>query len=160
VFYSCASGASRNDEDPLVIDTSYAKNVHGFDVLGRNPTDRGRKASKISLLTNSRGTPLCDVLHGANKSDVLTLKHTLETFQRKVIHGGKYTELLACKGYDASHCRSVCQQHGLIASIASIPRRRTQDVYGGRYVVEQTFGLLVQFRRIRVRYTFWLSPLL
>ena len=59
VFYSCASRASRNDEGPLVIDTSYVKNVHGFDVLGRNPTDRGRKASKISLLTNSRRTPLC-----------------------------------------------------------------------------------------------------
>uniref|UniRef100_A0A6C0C100 Uncharacterized protein n=1 Tax=viral metagenome TaxID=1070528 RepID=A0A6C0C100_9ZZZZ len=59
VFYSCASRASRNDEGRLVIDTSYVKNVHGFDVVGRNPTDRGRKASKISLLTNSRRTPLC-----------------------------------------------------------------------------------------------------
>ena len=53
------------------------------------------------------------------------LKHTLETFQRKVSHDGKYTELLADKGYDAWHCRSVCEQHGLIASI---PKRRTRDV--------------------------------
>ena len=64
VFYSCASIASRNDEGPLVIDTSFVKNVHGSDVLGRNPTDRGRKASKVSLLTNSRGTPLCAKIDG------------------------------------------------------------------------------------------------
>ena len=149
VFYRCANMVTKNDEGALIIDTSFVKNVHGFDVLGRNPTDRGRKASKISLLTNCKGTPLCAVLHKANKNDSLTLKHTLETFQRKVKHNGNYTELLADKGYDAWYCRSVCGQHGLSARI---PKRRTQDTLTGRYVVEQTFGLLDQFRRIRVRY--------
>ena len=86
VFYRCAHMVTKNDEGALIIDTSFVKNVHGFDVLGRTPTDRGRKASKISLLTNCKGTPLCAVLHKANKNDSLTLKHTLETFQRKVKH--------------------------------------------------------------------------
>ena len=50
--------------------------------------------------------------------------------------------------------RTVCPnlgrgQHGFSARI---PKRRTQDTLSGRYVVEQTFGLLDQFRRIRVRY--------
>ena len=54
-------------------------------------------------------------------------------------------ELLADKGYDAWYCRSVCGQHGLSARI---PKRRTQDTLTGRYVVEQTFGLLDQFRRM------------
>ena len=118
-------------------------------IEGANPTDRGRKGSKISLLTNSKGTPLCAVLHKANKSDSLTLKHTLETFERKVANRAGYSTLLADKGYDASHCRNVCERHGLTPCI---PRRRTKDTYKGRYVVEQTFGLLDQFRRVRVRY--------
>ena len=149
VFYACATLASRTDGGPLIIDTSFVKNVHGSDVVGPNPTDRGRKASKVSLLTDSKGTPLCCVLHRANKHDSLTLKHTLETCNRKVKDHAKYTSLLADKGYDASHCRSVCEQHNLMPCI---PKRRTKDLYKGRYVVEQTFGLLDQFRRIRVRY--------
>ena len=36
----------------LIADTSFIKNVFGRDVLGPNPTDRGRKAIKVSLLTD------------------------------------------------------------------------------------------------------------
>jgi putative transposase len=50
----------------LIADTSFVKNVHGTQVLGRNPTDRGRKATKVSLLTDKQGTPLCTVFHKAN----------------------------------------------------------------------------------------------
>jgi hypothetical protein len=32
------------------------------------------------------------------------------------------------------------------------PRRRIANIFHGRYVVEQTFGLLDQFCRVRVRY--------
>ena len=77
-----------------MLDTSFIKNVHGSDVVGPNPTDRGRMASKISLLTDSRGTPLCAVFHKANKHDGSTLKHTLETFQRKVAGHGNFPPFL------------------------------------------------------------------
>ena len=63
----------------LVVDTTFVKNVYGKDVVGRNPTDRGR--FKVSLLTDSQGTPLCSVFHKANNSQ--TLKHLLETANRK-----------------------------------------------------------------------------
>ena len=149
VFYDFANVAASGNRGSLVLDTSFIKNVHGSDVVGPNPTDRGRMASKISLLTYSRGTPLCAVFHKANKHDGSTLKHTLETFQKKVAGHGNFSSLLADKGYDASHCRDVCKRHHLDPLI---PRRRTADTYWGRYVVEQTFGLLDQFRRIRVRY--------
>ena len=149
VFYTLANAASSTGRGALVLDTSFVKNVHGSDVLGPNPTDRGRKGSKLSLLTDSKGTPLCAVLHKANKNDALTLKHTLETFKRKVSSHDNFSSLLADKGYDASHCRTVCEQHNLTPRI---PKRRTTDFFPGRYVVEQTFGLLDQFRRVRVRY--------
>ena len=34
---------------------SYVKNIRGRNLLGRNPTDRGRNSSKISALTDKRG---------------------------------------------------------------------------------------------------------
>ena len=149
VFYTLANAASSTRRGALVLDTSFVKNVHGSDVLGPNPTDRGRNGSKVSLLTDSKGTPLCAVLHKANKNDALTLKHTLDTFTRKVSSHANFSSLLADKGYDASYCRTACEQHNLTPCI---PKRRTPDFFPGRYVVEQTFGLLDQFRRIRVRY--------
>ena len=75
VFSALANTASSTSRGALVLDTSFVKNVHGSDVLGPNPTDRGRKASKVSLLTDSKGTSLCTVLHRANKNDALTLTH-------------------------------------------------------------------------------------
>jgi putative transposase len=139
----------------IVVDTSFIKNVappvrpYGKDVLGRNPTDRGRNATKASLLTDNRGTPLCCVFHRANKSDTLTLKHLLDTAFRKTRNMDSYNALLADKGYDSGTCRSICAMHNLQALI---PKRGTKDTYRGRYVIEQTFGILDQFRRIRVRY--------
>jgi hypothetical protein len=39
----------------LIADCSFVKNIYGRCVVGRNPTDRGRKATKVSLLADERG---------------------------------------------------------------------------------------------------------
>jgi len=148
VFYA-AVNARTPQAGAVVADTSFVKNVHGKDVTGRNPTDRGRKATKVSLLTDSHGTPLCCVFHRAKKWDILTLRHLLDTSARKIHNMSSYTALMADKGYDSCTCRAVCNKHGLRPLI---PKRGTKEVYRGRYVIEQTFGILDQFRRLRVRY--------
>ena len=133
----------------VAVDTSFVKNVFGRDVTGRNPTDRGRKATKVSLLTDRRGTPLCSVFHRANKSDALTLRHLLDTSIRKTDQLHAYDALMADKGYDSATCRATCEVRNLLPLIS---RRGTPGTCRGRYVIEQTFGILDQFRRIRVRY--------
>jgi putative transposase len=133
----------------VVVDTTFVKNVCGRDVVGRNPTDRGRKATKVSLITNEYGTPLTTCFHKANKNDSITLKHLLGTCARKTGKLRDATTLLADKGYDSEVCRSICRSHNLEPMI---PKRGEKDVYKGRYVVEQTFGILDAYRRIRVRY--------
>ena len=40
-----------------VTDTSFVKNIYGRDMVGRNPTDRGRNATKISIVTDGFGIP-------------------------------------------------------------------------------------------------------
>lgn len=123
--------------------------MYGRDVTGRNPKDRGRQATKTSLMTDSRGTPLCCVFHRDNKSDALTLRHLLHTASRKNVNMTQFNSLLGYKGYDSSTCRSLCATHNLKSMI---PKRRIKDMHHGRFVIEQTFGILDQFRRIRVRY--------
>jgi len=148
VFYRCVREANRGWFFPRHR-YQLCKECPWCGHSGRNPTDRGRRATKVSLLCNEWGTPLCAVFHRANKNDCLTLKHTLDTYERKVGQLSLYDSLLADKGYDSETCRSICKQHMLSPLI---PRRRSSDIFHGRYVVEQTFGLLDQFRRVRVRY--------
>ena len=92
---------------------------------------------------------ICCVFHRGIKSDALTLRHLLDTASRKTERLSNYGALMGDKGYDSSTCRSVCATHHLQPMI---PKRGTKDIYRGRYVIEQTFGILDQFRRLRVRY--------
>jgi putative transposase len=122
-FYRCASYVSTAN---VVVDTSFVKNVCGRDVVGRNPTDRGRKATKVSLITNEEGTPLTTCFHRANKNDGIT--HLLDTCARKTSKLKDATTLLADKGYDSEVCRSVCRSHNLEPMI---PKRGGRDIYKG-----------------------------
>ena len=81
--YTMAEMIASTGQGSLVLDTSFVKNVHGSDVLGPKPTDCGRKASRVSLLTDPRRALLCAVLRKADQNGALALKHTLETFERK-----------------------------------------------------------------------------
>ena len=40
------------------VDSSFVKNIYGSDCVGRNPTDRGRKATKMSAIV---GRPRCSI---------------------------------------------------------------------------------------------------
>ena len=63
------------------IDASFVKNVYGRDCVGRNPTDRGRMATKLSALVDQDGLPLSLVFFPANCNDMKTVKQTLTSKQ-------------------------------------------------------------------------------
>ena len=150
-FYQRVCSYRMQHHTPLVVDTSFVKNQYGRDVLGRNPTDRARKATKVSMLADADGVPLAFHFHPANKHDSGTIGHLLDTASRKA--GGNlqsHESLYADKGYDAASCRSQCVKHGLVANI---PRRGTPETSNPvRYVVEVIFGRLDKFRRLLQRY--------
>ena len=155
-FYNLVNAYGNVTFNPLVCDTSFVKNVFGHDVVGRNPTDRGRNATKVSLLTDSRGVPLAMTFHKANKSDFQSLGHLLQEGQRKIgrpfqMHG----ELYADKGYDSEQCRAICRTHGLVPCI---PHRGEKSVWGGvRIAVEQCFGRIDKYRRCIMRYDYGIA---
>ena len=101
------------------IDSSFVKNVYGRDCIGRNPTDRGRAATKLSVLVDDLGVPLSLLFTPANCSDARLMDPTLEAAILKPPGG---TPLYADKGYDSAHNRTVCHRHGLADRIF---RRRT-----------------------------------
>jgi putative transposase len=150
-FYNLATTYRQQHQYSLIVDSSFVKNVYGRQVCGRNYADRGRKATKVSLLCDAKGIPLTLAFHAGNKNDVVTMRHLLDTAKRKTkLPLSSHSELYADKGYDSRTNREICHRHGLIARI---PHRGTVEGWSDtRYMVEVVFGRLDKYRRIIMRY--------
>jgi hypothetical protein len=59
------------------IDTTFIKSIYGQDCVGRNPTGRGRNATKLSAMVVSSGLPVSLAFFPANVHDVHTVDGTL-----------------------------------------------------------------------------------
>ena len=56
----------------------HGQGTFGGDLIGPNPTDRGKAGSKRNLLVEGQGGPLSIVVAGANAHDATLLDETLE----------------------------------------------------------------------------------
>ena len=61
----------------IITDCSFVKNIFGIDCLGPSPVDRGRKASKLSIIVDEQGIVWSATFHPGNKSDPKAFLHTL-----------------------------------------------------------------------------------
>ena len=60
------------------IDSTQVKNIFGQDRIGRNPTDRGRNGTKLSITVNNEGIPLAFTGYPSNTSDYNTFEDTIK----------------------------------------------------------------------------------
>jgi transposase len=93
---------------------------------------------------------------GANVADISKAVDLLDAVPPVAGRPGRprhrFAALLADKGYDSRAFREACRQR---RTEPIIPRRGGKHIKGLgtlRYVVEQTFGLLHQFRRLAIRW--------
>ena len=97
----------RRDGTFMALDTSFVKNVFGTDVVGRNPTDRGRLATKLVALVDDRGLPRRLGFLPANMSDHRVLPSILPLPQAPL-----GTRIYADKGFDSRETRRVIRSQG------------------------------------------------
>ena len=131
------------------IDSSFVKNQYGIDCLGRNPTDRGRKATKMSAIVDDEGVPISIVYFPANTSDFCTVEQTLEECMVTLQKG---IPLYADKGYDSEKNRELLQKRGLIDRIAKRKTRTHRVVNAKRTIVENFFAFHDKCRRLIMRF--------
>ena len=55
------------------IDSTYVKNMFSHTCVGKNHTDRGRRALKLSVIVDQTGIPYGACCHPGNKPDVVLL---------------------------------------------------------------------------------------
>lgn len=133
----------------FIVDTSFVKNVFGHVCIGPSPFDRGRNATKVSTIVDSRGIPLGFTFHKGNRNDSRTLQHTLSNCRSFLLPGDR---LYADKIYDSSHCRQVISDHDLVNCVSKKKQITSRQDNRTRIVVEHTFGWLDKYRRIIMRY--------
>ncbi len=138
------------------IDGAMTKAPLGGDGTGANPTDRGKKGTKRSMLTEGKGIPLYVAVDGANRHDKMLVKETLDDIiierpSHKVIQN-----ICMDKGYDYPDIRKLVEECGYTAHI---PRRGEENIEkkipghkARRWVVERTHSWLNRFRRLLIRW--------
>lgn len=123
---------------------------------GPSPVDRRKSGSEHHLICDGNGIPLKVITTAANVNDVtqtLTLVDGVPTVAGRVGHPRKRPDaLLRDKGYGSKAVRRELRHRGILPVIS---RRGHPDIHGLaklRYVVEQTFALLHQFKRLAIRW--------
>ncbi len=83
---------------------------------GANPTDRGKKGTKRSVLTDGKGIPLSVVVDGANRHDKKLVKRTLEAiFFERLSPEDIIQNICMDKGYDFTDIRKLVEEYGYTA---------------------------------------------
>ncbi len=126
---------------------------------GPNPTDRGKRGTKRSLLTDAAGVPLGLVVAGANRNDFKLTRATLESIAppRPAPTPEAPQGLCLDKGYDFQEVRDLLDEFGFTAHIRARGEetqaiKREAGYQARRWVVERTHSWMNRFRRILIRW--------
>jgi putative transposase len=136
----------------------WARPGSGGKKTGRNPTDRGKKGTKKSLLADGEGCPLGVVIAGANVVEQRLLKETIEAIVVERPDPDEVEQNLNLdKSYDNPRSREAAAGGGYVPHIRRIGEEkkacdRSQGHKPRRWVVERAFAWLSKCRGILVRY--------
>jgi putative transposase len=127
--------------------------------VGKNPTDRGKKGSKESVLVDGDGGPLGLVLAAANVNDQKLLRATIEAIviERPEPTAEEPQHLCLDAGYDNPTGRDAAVAGAYTPHIVPVKKEqrsstRTPGHKPRRWVVERTLAWLCKCRGILVRY--------
>ena len=103
------------------MDGALTKSPLGGGKTGPNPTDRGKRGVKRSLLTEAQGVPVSLAVDGANRHDMKLVRVTVDSLPApRPPPSPEHTQGLCLdKGYDFDEVRRTLDQLGCTAHIRS-----------------------------------------
>ena len=112
---------------------------------GANPTDRGKRGVKRSLLTEAQGVPVGLAVDGANRHDMKLVRVTVDSLpvSRPIPNPEHPQGMCLDKGYDYPEVRRTVAEFGFTAHIRSRGEeakaiKREAGFKARRWVVERT----------------------
>ncbi|MEU7467605.1 IS5 family transposase [Streptomyces sp. NPDC044984] len=144
------------DWSRCAIDSVNMRALKGGDLAGPNPVDRGKKGSKIHLVTERTGLPLSVGISAANTHDSLGLEPLIRGIppirSRRGPRRRRPSKLHADKGYDYDHLRMWLRSRRITPRIARKGVEPSTRLGRHRWTVERTMSWLGGFRRLHRRY--------
>lgn len=141
------------------VDGAMTKAPFGKDATGANPTDRGKKGTKRSLLTDGAGIPLALIIEGANRHDMKLLCATLDgiVVARPEPTPEQPQHLCLDAGYDYPISREQVEARQYQPHIRGRGQEKqekatTPGFRARRWVVERTHSWINCSRRLLVRW--------
>ena len=146
----------------LYIDTTTIKNIAGTDCTGKNPTDRGRLGSKISVIIDESKVSISEpTAFPANVHDSRTVEDTLANIPFNLTPDGRMVKRVgADKAYTSKALfKKLLDQK---VRIVSEPKKNAKNpvpirnvdkaMFQKRINIEHYFGIMKRLKRLRLRY--------
>ena len=126
---------------------------------GANPTDRGKRGVKRSLLTDAQGIPVGLAVDRANRHDMKLVRATVDSLpiSRPAPSPEHPQGLCLDKGYDFDEVRRIVDEFGFTAHIRSRGEeaqaiKKAAGFKARRWGGGRTHSWMNRFRRILVRW--------
>ncbi|WP_444968478.1 IS5 family transposase [Streptomyces phaeochromogenes] len=150
------NAAGELDWSRVCVDGSHIRAKKRGAATGPSPVDRRKTGSKHHLICDGRGTPLHVITTAANVNDItqaLALVDGVPSIAGRVGHPRRRPDsLLGDKAYDSKAVRQELRRRKIMPVISRKGIANIKGMGKLRYVVEQTFALLHQFKRLAVRW--------
>ncbi|MFC7795763.1 IS5 family transposase [Streptomyces cinereoruber] len=144
------------DWSRCAIDSVNVRALKGGKLTGPNPVDRGKKGSKIHLITERTGLPISVGISGANLHDSQTLEPMVRGIplirSRRGPRRRRPAKLHADKGYDYDYLRRWLHSRGIRHRIARRGVESSTRLGRHRWTIERTMSWLGGCRRLHRRY--------
>ena len=137
----------------LFIDTTMVKNVGGIDGLGKNPTDRGRMATKMSVVVDNAMIPVCCEFFPANVNNAVTAVKTIDGICCDIRRDGRYSNIvIGDNGYVSRHIENALRSRNMRLLTPQKINCKYSTADKGRlkrrHKVENPFSRLDKFKKI------------
>jgi transposase len=133
----------------LILDSCSVRAKRGGDLVGPNPTDRGKQGSKYHVAVTGDGVPVACAVTGANVNDTVLFERLFLTAFAVVARIGT---VFADKGYDAEASRMLCRSFGAEPQLHTRGRPHGSGLGKRRWPVERSNAWLLENRRLALRY--------
>ena len=136
--------------DPtLIVDSCSVRAKRGGDLVGPNPTDRGKQGSKYHVAVSGDGVPVACAVTGANVNDTVLFERLFLMAFAVVARIGT---VFADKGYDAEANRELCRVFGAEPQLHKRGRPHGSGLGKRRWPVERSNAWILENRRLALRY--------
>jgi putative transposase len=134
----------------------------GGKKTGKNPTDRGKRGTKRSLLVEGQGIPVGLAVDGANRNDMKLVEATLKSIPQDATRPAPTDAapqgMCLDKGYDYDEVRDLVKEFGFTAHIKARGEeaqaiKKQAGYKARRWVVERTHSWMNRFRGVLIRWS-------